>query len=425
MNEKILNKTNNQKHICFVSVGHISSNPRLIKEATLMANEGYKISVVGLQTLEKIVPFDEELIQKNPTWNTFIYPFYKKKSLYFFGTLFYHIAKKVPKLANQFTLGKLSISTPLWFPLYYLLKSIKADLYIVHNINMLPLVTQIAKKYNAKLGFDIEDAYSVTEKEINKNIVELEKNYLPKADYITAASPLFVDFYTNLYQNLPPIIPILNVFEHLEEQENREYKDRKNTSNPTNLSLYWFSQTTGKDRGIEQIIEALNLLNRTDIELHLRGIINQETKNYFLDLTKIQQVKENIFFHELVSNQQLAFRTAEHDVGLALELKEPMNRDLCLTNKIFQYMNTGLVILASDTKAQQLIMKNNSEIGFLIDIQNTKQIAQKIEILADSKKNNTPELENMKIASKNLSKTKYNWNLEGQKFLEIIKATLS
>ena len=157
----------------------------------------------------------------------------------------------------------------------------------------------------------------------------------------------------------------------------------------------------------------------------MRGEVNQETKSYFLNLAKTETTKQNIFFHELVSNQELPFRTVEHDVGLALELKQPINRDLCLTNKIFQYINTGLTLLVSDTKAQKWIMENHNKIGFLIYIQNTKELAQKIEILADSKKNNTKELENMKIASKNLSKTKYNWTLEGQKFIEVIEKTLN
>ncbi|WP_338767939.1 glycosyltransferase [Bernardetia sp. ABR2-2B] len=420
--QRIENKLDSKKHICFVSVGHISSNPRLIKEATLLANKGYQVSVIGIQTLEKLVPFDNELIKKNPTWNTFIYPFYKKGMLYLFGTAFHHFAKQLSKLANQFVLGKLSSSTSLWLPLYYSLKSVKADLYIAHNINMLPLVAKIAKKNNAKIGFDIEDAYSVTSKEMDKNIVELEKKYLPKTDYITCASPLYVDFYDKLYQKLPNILPILNVFDDIEEQENKEYKDRNNTNH---LSLYWFSQTTGKGRGIEQIIEALSLLDRKDIELHLRGEASQETKKYFLDLATTENTKQNIFFHALVSNQELPFRTAEHDVGLALELKEPVNRNLCLTNKIFQYMNTGLAILASDTEAQYQVMTKNIETGFLIDIQNIQQIAQKIEVLADSKKNNSDVLGKMKIASKNLSKTKYNWDIEGQKFLEVIEKILS
>ncbi|PIY08625.1 MAG: hypothetical protein COZ18_11305 [Flexibacter sp. CG_4_10_14_3_um_filter_32_15] len=421
MNEKIINNPNSKKHICFVSVGHISSNPRLVKEATLAAQKGYNVSIVGVQTLEKLVSFDEELIEKNPNWNVFIYPFYQKKGLYFLGTFFHHFAKRLPKLANQSILGKLSISTPLWFPIYHYLKSIKADLYIVHNITMLPLVVKIAKKNNAKIGLDIEDAYAVMSEGIDENIVDIEKKYLSQLDYLTCASPLYVDFYNKHYQNLPTITPILNVFEDVEEQEKKEYKDRKNTNN---LSLYWFSQTTGKGRGIEQIIEALNVLDRSDIELHLRGIVSQETKEYFLSLVKSETIKKNIFFHPLVSNQELASRTAEHDIGLALELKEPLNRDLCLTNKIFQYLNTGLAILASNTTAQKFIMEENPQVGFLINIENAQEVAQKIEILANSKKNTTDELENMKIASKNLSKTKYNWDIEGQKFLEVIKDCL-
>lgn len=418
--QKNSNSQSNKKRICFVSVGHISSNPRLVKEATLAAQNGYNVSVVGIQTLEKLVAFDNELVEKNSAWSVFLYPFYKKKIAYILGTLFHKVARWFPNLAKHFVLGQISYSTPLWFPLYLLMKNIKADLYIAHNINILPVVAHMAKKQNAKLGFDIEDAYAVTEKKMNQNIVEIEKKYLSKADYITSASPLYIDFYNSLYSNLPAITPILNVFEDIEID--KVYKDRKNTNH---LSLYWFSQTTGKRRGIEQIIEALNLLNRNDIELHVRGEINEETKNYFLNLATTQNVEKNIYFHPLVSNQELVLRTAEHDVGLALELKEPMNRNMCLTNKIFQYLNTGITVLASDTAAQKFIMGNNPNIGFLVNIQDIENVAQKISILADSKKNKTQELENMKKAAKNASKTKYNWNVEGQKFLSILEKILS
>ncbi|WP_338793010.1 hypothetical protein [Bernardetia sp. MNP-M8] len=425
MTNKELNNT--KKHICFISAGHLSSNPRLIKEATLATQKGYTVSIVSIQTLEKLVPFENQLLAQNPSWQTYIYPFYKKKLLYIFGTLFHHIAKLAPSLANSFEYGKISINTPFWLPFYTLLKNIKANMYINHNIYLTPLVYKVAQKNKAKFAIDIEDAYAFitakTLKEGEKNIIDIEKKYFPKADYITAASPLYIDFYNNLYQNLPIITPILNVFEDIKDAERKEYKDRKNTNN---LSLYWFSQTTGKGRGIEQVIEALNLLDRNDIELHLRGEASKETIAYFHSLAKSQNVRQNIFFHKLVSNQELASRTAEHDVGLALELIETVNRDLCITNKIFQYINTGLTILASDTQAQKWIMAKHTEIGFLIDIQNTKDFAHKIELLANSKQNKENTLlENQKRASKKLSETKYNWTIEGQKFIQLLEKTLN
>ncbi|WP_375558793.1 glycosyltransferase [Bernardetia sp. OM2101] len=419
MDEKIIK--NSKKHICFVSLGHISSNPRLIKEASLVANQGYKVSIVAVYISKETVPFDEELIQKNPTWNTFIYPFYKKKGGYIIGTFLHHLFKRI-QLSNYSIIASLSNLTALWFPIYRSLKSIKADLYVAHHIAMLPLTTQAAEKNNAKLGFDIEDAYSVMTESIDKSIVDIEKKYLSKVDYLTCASPLYIDFYNECYQNLSQITPILNVFEDLEEQDKKEYKDRKNINN---LSLYWFSQTTGKGRGIEQIIEALNILDRNDIELHLRGNASQDIKNYLLEIAKNKEIRQNIFFHEIVSNQELPIRTTEHDIGLALETGFSVNNELAISNKIFQYINSGLAIITSKTKGQSYLIKENKEIGFLIDIDNTKELAQKIQILADSKKNNTEELESMKIAAKNLSKTKYNWNKEGQKFISVIEKTLS
>ena len=41
------------------------------------------------------------------------------------------------------------------------------------------------------------------------------------------------------------------------------------------------------------------------------------------------------------------------DVGLALELSEPENRDLCLTNKVFTYMLAGNAMILSETSMQR------------------------------------------------------------------------
>ncbi|HTC00047.1 MAG TPA: hypothetical protein VK705_05145, partial [Ferruginibacter sp.] len=53
-----------------------------------------------------------------------------------------------------------------------------------------------------------------------------------------------------------------------------------------------------------------------------------------------------------------------YDVGLALEDKEAdMNRNICLTNKIWAYFQAGLFILASNTDAQDMFLQEHAKNG--------------------------------------------------------------
>lgn len=64
-------------------------------------------------------------------------------------------------------------------------------------------------------------------------------------------------------------------------------------------------------------------------------------------------VRRKLTVHGLVGNEELLSRIAEHDIGYAGELAEPPSRNLTITNKLFQYLQAGLAVVASDTKGQE------------------------------------------------------------------------
>ena len=59
-----------------------------------------------------------------------------------------------------------------------------------------------------------------------------------------------------------------------------------------------------------------------------------------------------IFIHDVVPNNELLSRIAEHDIGFAGEMKYCRSRDLTVTNKILHYLLGGLAVVASDTAGQ-------------------------------------------------------------------------
>ncbi len=292
-------------------------------------------------------------------------------------------------------------------------KAYKADIYIAHNLEALPVVINAATYHKTKSGFDAEDFHR---QEVSDNSSELhfkiatylEDKYILKADYVTAASPLIAKEYQRIYPQLLPVV-INNVFELKHLQPSNNESDDK-------LKLFWFSQTIGKDRGLEEAISALNYLDNNDIELHLLGSLNAETETCFRNLITFKST--NIYFHKPILPEDIFAFSNKFDVGLALEIKTPLNRNICLTNKLFSYLISGLAIIASDTSAQKAFMEENEGIGFICSTGSSVELAKTIDILF----NNRTLLKNCKMEASRLAMEKYNWELESKIFLSNIKS---
>lgn len=88
--------------------------------------------------------------------------------------------------------------------------------------------------------------------------------------------------------------------------------------------------------------------------------------------------RDRVFIHPTVPNDELPTRIAEHDIGLALELADPPSRNLTITNKLFQYLQAGLAVIATDTAGQREVFQQCPQIGCLIPCQNPLALATAI-----------------------------------------------
>jgi hypothetical protein len=77
-------------------------------------------------------------------------------------------------------------------------------------------------------------------------------------------------------------------------------------------------------------------------------------------------VRDRLFIHDTVPNDALLSRIAEHDIGLALETSERASRQLSITNKLFQYMQGGLAMIATDTIGQVEVFSSQPDIGLMV-----------------------------------------------------------
>jgi len=295
-------------------------------------------------------------------------------------------------------------------------RSIKADLYIAHVQAALPAAVNAAKKNNAKCGFDAEDFHR---NEVTDDIDDLDyrvsrfidDKYLPQVNYLSTSSPHISQAYQDLYKDISPVT-ILNVFpidEGVPEPQAPAVEA---------IKLFWFSQTVSAARGVSHCINALRMINDPAIELHLLGYADAETKQ---QLTTLAGGSFNLVFHDPISPEEIIPFASAFDIGLAMEDSTPYNRDICLTNKIFTYMQAGLAIIASDTTAQKGLMDNYPRAGKIYENRNIQSLAQAISYYAD----NRDELYAAKKASYSIARSELNWEMESEKFLALVNKTLA
>lgn len=403
--------------ICLITPGHLSSNPRLVKEAITLTNAGYAVHIIFTQYMDHLIWQDQNILDENPTI-TYDNLIWTKDHI-----IKRAISKVLQKLAFPLSLlikRRLSLTSLLvnrnsrW----QLRKAIHAtaDLYIAHNLGALPIVVAAANKLGSYSGFDAEDFHrqeltdSVTSKEYRTTKL-VEDLFIPQLSYFTAAAPMIANAYAKLYPN-KNLEVLNNVFsEKLFCPPKEPYDDQI-------LRLFWFSQTIGQGRGIEDIIKAIGQVRNPLINLSLLGNIDDSNRSYFTEIANDSGLFDGqVIFITSVSPTEVFMVANQHDIGLALERQSPLNRDICLTNKIFTYLGAGLATIVTETSAQIEFINQHPQIGTSYRIGDIDRLA----MILDHYYRNRKALMTAKKAAYQLAKTTLNWELESRKLLQTIK----
>jgi glycosyltransferase involved in cell wall biosynthesis len=408
------------KRVCLVSPGHLASNPRLVKEADALHEAGYVVRVVAGDVTPSARPLDNTISAKAP------WPVVKvalgPRPIYLGRRIRQELARKMIAIGDGGLPRVIWAHSPITQKLARAAAAQPADLYIGHYIAALPAAASAARQHGARLGFDAEDDHvgelidgPKTRLEIDLR-QRIEGHFLAQCQHRTAASPDIAAAYHRRYGI--SMMPILNVFP-LSSAPRVPYFGRSCKNNST-LSIYWFSQTIGPGRGLEQILVAMTRM-RSHARLSVRG---SDSVGYSTRLKAIAaelNVKDKLEFLPSAPPDEMVRLAAQYDVGLASEIGTPPSRAVCLTNKIFTYLLAGIPVLLSDTPAQRRIAQQLGAAAWLTEIDNPEKIAQVLDHLAM----NDAALSDAKREAWSQGQTRFNWDKEKQGFLQSIEQTLA
>ena len=408
--------------IILITSGQPSLNPRLVKEADALVEAGYQVEVIYQYWNSWATILDDKLLPQKKWKATRIGgdPV-NEKTTYWYTRIGLKVGQKLIKLFGfGGGLAELAIGR-CTYQLIEKAKNTVSDIYIAHNLSALPAAVLAAKYNHAKSGFDAEDLhrYEMSSDDLNNDVrlkKYLEERYFPSLNYLTTSSPEI----TKKYETLFPILKfktLLNVFSSFDVE--LAFKNNKQES----LKLFWFSQTVGLFRGIQDVLGALKILEQEKIEFHILGFLSQDIK------TELDQIIKNlqfintpkIIFHPPIDSTELINFASKFDIGLATESGFSINNDLALSNKIFTYVQAGLAIIASDTTAQSALLQEYQNMGMVYQKNNAESLAYVIKTYVKDR----VLLLAYQNQAKKYAEEELNWEVEKFKFLTIVKNTLN
>lgn len=383
----------------------MSINPRLWKEAFFYEKRGYEVIVVTMWQSTYFLEKDLELL-KGHSIRYIAYLNLIAGEIKPLNLFFYRARKRVGgELQQRFNIAtNWAIS---YAPERLLKKALEenADLYCAH-LECAFYVGRDLIKAGKKVAFDFEDWYSndyLEPRRPVKLLKEVEKFALENGVFCTAASKSMADAVKTFYDNDNKVTVIYNGFSIIESVVNKNQE--KPEENP--LRLLWFSRTIGPDRGIEYLLKALHLC-RFPVELHLLGIIASNYEHYLLK-ESAGLIKHKLKIHQFISHSELPAFISQFKIGLAFEENINNNRQVTITNKILQYLQAGLFVLASNTQGHREVSHYFPDSVLIVNIENSFEVIKALEILKSKQRN----------IEQNIFNSVFSWEAQEEKFISL------
>ncbi|HEX7136485.1 MAG TPA: glycosyltransferase, partial [Vicinamibacterales bacterium] len=188
------------------------------------------------------------------------------------------------------------------------------------------------------------------------------------------------------------------------------------------LRVYWFSQTIGHGRGLEDAIDALAQLGIV-CELTLRG---RPLPGYFAQLAARASSRSRLL--RLIQlppgpPDRMVDLARGYDVGLATEPSIPPNRQVCVPNKAFTYMLAGLAVVMSDMPGMRRVAEDIGEGAVLVPPDDVGALAAGLGRLASD----PGRLDCAKRGAWNAAVRRWRWDhaLESGRLCELVRGVRS
>lgn len=354
--------------ILFLTSTNLASNPRCLKEVSLALELGYSVKVFAFDMSNWTRRVEPGIISRLVGME---YVSLQASRKPFFPWLVNSVKASMARVLLKFgSSSTLLVSIVNDKRSLVLLSALRrelpsCDFVVAHNPGAFYPAWWLSNKTGIPFAVDMEDFHPGEGNAplVNKAVADLMRFVLPQCSYVSFASPLIKEASLPFCNGVSVMPVINNVFSASEF----------NTKVPVvmaseKMQLVWFSQHISFNRGLEDFLPFL-LPFADRIEVTLIGNADALFVDEVLSHYSFIEVKEPM------PQEALNAALTSYDIGLALESgKADENRQLCLTNKIWAYLQAGLFIWANDTLAQVAFAAAFPAHTAIVDIAGDKEL---------------------------------------------------
>lgn len=292
-----------------------------------------------------------------------------------------------------------------WLHMFFKAIRVNASLYHLHDPELIPcglllrlMGKQVIWDVHENIAEDIFDKPWIRNQKRAYGIFHFFEKLACKYFYIVLAEKSYEKRYKQLAKHCTTVQNFcdINFFKHYEQAHFRNVK-----------SVFYIGIIL-ENRGILQIIEALNLLRLKGkiFEFHCVGELYSDLESKIKALPYYKAVEGQLHFHGRLSLEE-GYKYAQHcSIGLCIIW--PMKNSIeSYPTKLFEYMTVGLPVITSNFPLYRAVIEQNNS-GQCIDPFSAIALSDAIESMHRDVEKSEQMVQNGKLAVKKY----YNWESE-------------
>ncbi|MEZ5552618.1 MAG: glycosyltransferase [Pseudomonadales bacterium] len=256
------------------------------------------------------------------------------------------------------------------------------DIVQVHDLPALQAGVELSGRWQVPLIYDAHELYpeqrsfSRAQRAICS---EAEKLLIGKADLVFAVNESIADEMATRYSIDKPVVLTNAIDPHPTFNPNERHDLlRQKLQLPTTRKLLLLQGGFSPHRNLNELVAAMRRVRTADINLVMMGF-GEYGELLKATAAKLDLLNKNVHFLPAVPQSELLQHSASADLGIIPYPHVDLNSYYCTPNKLFEFIQAGLPILANDSPELRRFVVEN-DFGMVHGMPNPPAIANAIDI---------------------------------------------
>jgi glycosyltransferase involved in cell wall biosynthesis len=377
--------------IALVSVAPLQHDSRVLRHAALLSKAGYAVRI-----------FAQAPLPAMPTAPVTVIPGPGSDARVRVGMMLRQAPASVLPASAE-TLFWLSQSR--WVARRDVLR-FRPDIVIANDWRALPIASAAKRSFGARILYDSHEFASEEFLDSRRwrwfarsHVAEIERRLIKEADAVTTVSAGIADALAQLYD-----LPRPTVISNTPPRQSTSFKPTR----AEHITVLYHGAVVPR-RGLDILVESVAFWPE-HFRLVIRGPAQGGYDRHLHRLAK--ELGNRIVFDPAVAPDQVVAAASEADIGIFLLSNSTVHARFAMPNKIFEYMQAGLMVISSDLPEIRTILEQTNCGSLLKDlsVESITSIISKLE-----EKNIDIHKQNSLTAAKSM-----NFDNEGTKLMSII-----